>query len=404
MSETLRRAPYPADTNFGHKRFEIDIEKLKASEFDKIASSDAWRAGVNLWMASWKQIPTGSLPDDDEELCILAGFRTDMRAWRSVRANALWKWQRVTDGVTPKKLYHPFLTAIVLRLISDRKTNVDRTKRARAAYSEKLESLGKQPKKRVTKVATTVVTPKLSDEKSLSTDQNTPDNLSVTSLHEAIPSTELSTGAYKSTRVPAPASESLKEDKIHEKSSSIPLPLQNADWRKARTDLIALFNEAIGKTFGPEQVRPWPHPNDFDVAGKILALNLDNDHVEFIFESICQRAKALGKRPPALLSYALPALEEAARAALVKSPRMAHDNHIPAEPAVPDADMIELENQKPRSPTGKLIVLYAKRRMRTEFDALLKRQADDIAEHSDGAETRKMAEQRLDELDPGWKS
>lgn len=63
-----------------------------------------WRAAMNrvpaagyfgfiLWMESMRQDPAGTLPDDDDQLAMLAGFGRDVEGWRAMRADgALYGW------------------------------------------------------------------------------------------------------------------------------------------------------------------------------------------------------------------------------------------------------------------------------------------------------------------------
>jgi len=65
----------------------------------------AGMAALKLWWCAWQQCPAGSLPDDDEDLSILADFGTDMKAWKAAREIALHGFVKCSDG----RLYHPVL-------------------------------------------------------------------------------------------------------------------------------------------------------------------------------------------------------------------------------------------------------------------------------------------------------
>src|SRR5687767_3289068 len=56
---------------------------------------------LNLWMASWHEIPASSLEDDDDVLCDKAMCSPE--AWDDVRSAVLHGWVRCSDG----RLYHP---------------------------------------------------------------------------------------------------------------------------------------------------------------------------------------------------------------------------------------------------------------------------------------------------------
>lgn len=81
---------------------ELDVRMLRDSRFAAQVSADAFRAGVLLWCACWHQVPCGSLPDDDIELAALAGYGRVVREWRKVKAEALTKFVKCSDG----RIYH----------------------------------------------------------------------------------------------------------------------------------------------------------------------------------------------------------------------------------------------------------------------------------------------------------
>ena len=70
-------------------RMPIDIPRLRQSSFDAVISSDAWRAGFNLWFAAWHSVPAGSLDDNEAALTKAAGLGRDIRTWREVAPDAL---------------------------------------------------------------------------------------------------------------------------------------------------------------------------------------------------------------------------------------------------------------------------------------------------------------------------
>lgn len=83
----------------------LDIVRLFGSRFHAISSDADWRAGVTLWLKSFHQVPAGSLPVDDVELCRLAELGRDLRSWGEIKAGALYGWIRCDDG----RLYHPIV-------------------------------------------------------------------------------------------------------------------------------------------------------------------------------------------------------------------------------------------------------------------------------------------------------
>ena len=95
-------------------------------------------ASLKLYWAAMLQCPAGSLPNDEEELCMLADFGEDMRAWKRHRLVAMHGFVLCSDN----RWYHPVVAEQVLdaydrRLKSARTREVDRErlKRWRASHN-----------------------------------------------------------------------------------------------------------------------------------------------------------------------------------------------------------------------------------------------------------------------------
>jgi hypothetical protein len=98
--------------------------QLFRSTFHARASDAAWRAGVTLWLKSWDQIPAGSLPDDDVELCRLAELGRDQRTWKKVKPMALHGWYICDD----LRLYHRVVSEGVMAAYMRRRAASDKGK------------------------------------------------------------------------------------------------------------------------------------------------------------------------------------------------------------------------------------------------------------------------------------
>jgi len=134
---TARPAPYPADTKAKGWRFEIDMEKVEASDTWLRAKSGAVRGALLLlWAKSWQQVPCGSLPNDDELVALLI----DMPAatFAKHRAVLMRGWSLASDG----RLYHETITNRVLAMLDKRATDAERAARNRA---KRAESIGSPP-------------------------------------------------------------------------------------------------------------------------------------------------------------------------------------------------------------------------------------------------------------------
>src|SRR4029077_3212219 len=99
----------PANTDVSNLAgFMLNVEHLLASELVATGSPEECWAALMLWCRAWKQVPAGSLPNDDK---VLASFSGTGRRWSRVRAMALHGFELCNDG----RLYHRFLCAEVLK-------------------------------------------------------------------------------------------------------------------------------------------------------------------------------------------------------------------------------------------------------------------------------------------------
>lgn len=116
----------------------LHVGKLRDSAFGVHVSPEAFRAGVMLWCAAWHQVPAGSLPNDIEELAMLAGYGRIMAGGEEylsniiapVLADAMHNFALHSDG----KLYHNFIAEIALEKSGKREKLV---KAARKRWKEK---------------------------------------------------------------------------------------------------------------------------------------------------------------------------------------------------------------------------------------------------------------------------
>jgi hypothetical protein len=81
----------------------LDVQRLRDSDLAALETPEACWAAVQLWGASWHQVPAASLPNDDRVLAALAGYGRVVREWMKVRAGALRGFVLCSDG----RFYHP---------------------------------------------------------------------------------------------------------------------------------------------------------------------------------------------------------------------------------------------------------------------------------------------------------
>lgn len=107
--------------------------RLFGSSFHARVNDSEWRAGVTLWLKSWDQVPAGSLPNDDIDLCRLAELGRDLRAWKKHRDGALRGWILCSDG----RLYHPVVAEGVNEALDGKRKQQEKTLAARIGAMKK---------------------------------------------------------------------------------------------------------------------------------------------------------------------------------------------------------------------------------------------------------------------------
>ncbi|WP_232027560.1 YdaU family protein [Acidithiobacillus ferridurans] len=107
----LSSPPVPADIDLrSYCWMKLDLSRLHSSDFIHLANNEEFGAAVKLWTESMRQVPAGSLPNDDKILACLAGYRGSPRRWMKVKTIALHGFSLCSDG----RLYHPVLAEMVL--------------------------------------------------------------------------------------------------------------------------------------------------------------------------------------------------------------------------------------------------------------------------------------------------
>jgi len=107
----------PAEADLrGYEFMPLYGERLRTSTHNTGCTDAEFRASINLWWSAWMQVPAASLPSDERELCRLADFGRDMKAWGKVREMAMRNFVLCADG----RYYHSFLAPLAIGAWSDR--------------------------------------------------------------------------------------------------------------------------------------------------------------------------------------------------------------------------------------------------------------------------------------------
>jgi hypothetical protein len=111
VSNTRPEAPYPADTLARGWRFELDLERIDASETWAEAPPELRPWLLMLWAASWRSIPVGTYPHNDRAIAGRIGMPLTM--FQTHRETLMRGWILHADGL----LYHPVITERVIALL-----------------------------------------------------------------------------------------------------------------------------------------------------------------------------------------------------------------------------------------------------------------------------------------------
>jgi hypothetical protein len=117
VTEEVRPAPYPADTQARGWKFELDYDAIEKSDTWPLAAEIpmAQHALLMMWLTAWsKQKPCGSFPNDEN--IIRATCRIPPAVWAKCRDVLMRGWWLADDG----RYYSNILVPQVLELISRR--------------------------------------------------------------------------------------------------------------------------------------------------------------------------------------------------------------------------------------------------------------------------------------------
>jgi uncharacterized protein YdaU (DUF1376 family) len=136
--------PYPAETAAKGWRFELDPDRIEQSDTWPLAAEVPMcqAALLMMWLVSWRQVPCGSLPSDDDVL--RSKLRIPPAQWPRMRPILMRGWWQASDG----RLYHRTLTARVEEMLSKRRSDADR--QAARRMRQERESQGSTEESRVT--------------------------------------------------------------------------------------------------------------------------------------------------------------------------------------------------------------------------------------------------------------
>lgn len=125
----LPKPPVPANVDLRKKDYmPLHGDICFASTAWLTSPPEARVAMLQLWWHAWsKQVPAGSLPNDEATLRAVAGFALAPERWAELRGKIMAKWYVCSDG----RLYHPFLAERVQDLLKSRHYTAERVRKHR---------------------------------------------------------------------------------------------------------------------------------------------------------------------------------------------------------------------------------------------------------------------------------
>lgn len=151
---------------------DVDLRNLEwmPLHIDKLVSSRAWRDAkrrpdlaffmMNLWMAAWKEVPAGSLPNDDRTLREIAGCSP--QRWPTARQPVLRSFVAATNA----RIYHPTIVEEAIRAWELKTSRHAKMKDARKAKAAKRIAQQNQGLRRQVKTLTQSLTQTLLQDQS----------------------------------------------------------------------------------------------------------------------------------------------------------------------------------------------------------------------------------------------
>lgn len=123
--------------------FPLHHKRLRRSAWWLRASDSAKAVSIELWCEAYEQVPAASLPNDDVELSVAAGFgRRDIASWLAIKDEVMSAWVLCSDG----RWYHPTLAEVAIDSVTDVETRRKKDRERKARQRENAKSHAGQSK------------------------------------------------------------------------------------------------------------------------------------------------------------------------------------------------------------------------------------------------------------------
>lgn len=127
----MKPVPYQPDIKARGWSFDLDVERIEASDTWALAGNELQPWLLKTWYVSWKSQPAGSMPADPHLFAARIGMKWSQ--FEAARDVLMRGWWLADDGL----LYHDTVTEKVYKMIGKRKKDVIKTNAWRAAQKEK---------------------------------------------------------------------------------------------------------------------------------------------------------------------------------------------------------------------------------------------------------------------------
>lgn len=107
----VKPPPYPENTRAKGWRFELDLECIEQSDTWALAPAELRPWLLMLWATAWKQVPCGSLADDDALIAVRIGMKPAL--FMKNREILMRGWWKAQDG----RLYHDTVALRVAEML-----------------------------------------------------------------------------------------------------------------------------------------------------------------------------------------------------------------------------------------------------------------------------------------------
>lgn len=126
MTDSMIEAPYPPDIKARGWGFDIDIERIEASDTWALAGTELRPWLLMTWITAWRSQPVGTMPASPRLFAARIGM--PWAAFQDAAEVLMRGWVLHADGL----LYHPVITERVLAMAEKRLKDRDRVAAWRA--------------------------------------------------------------------------------------------------------------------------------------------------------------------------------------------------------------------------------------------------------------------------------